>query len=420
MRKLRGITVLIVSLACSGVVLGGDWPQWRGPDRTGLSTETGIAAKWAEGGPKLIWKATGAGKGFSSVVVKDGRVFTLGERADGEYLVAFDLKTGKELWSQPMGDGYKNKFGNGPRSTPTVDGDRVFGLGASGQLWAVSTHDGKPIWHHDLIAKFGGESIIEKFKGKKTIRWGLSESPLVEGDLLICNVGAKGGSIIAFNKTNGETVWRSKGIDDVPGYASAIAVTMGDVRQIINYTGKRMLGLNVNDGSVLWEYDKTAKTNANHATPIFHDGNVFMSGKGTSLVKLIADHEKFKVEEVYHLGKLRNHHGGSVLVGDHVYGVYSKGLTCVDLKTGETKWKDRGVGPASISYADGKLFCVGEKGKVSLVKASPDKFEELSSFSIEPIQKTIWAHPVISDQRLLIRNADEILCYDVKRADEQG
>lgn len=423
--KRNSVVALLVLGLWAGAASAQDWPQFRGADRTGISSSKDLLAQWPEDGPKVLWKATGAGDGFSSMSFSAGLMYTMGNREDGEYVIAYDVTTGEEAWSQRTGPGYPDAFGNGPRSTPTIDWDRLYVLGATGDLWCLSAKDGKVRWHIDLIGRFGGESMAEKNKGKMNLTWGISESPIIEGKMVICNTGSKGGSYVAFNKLNGDVIWRSKGLDDVPGYASAVVAEVGGVRQLINYTSSRVVSIRVSDGQLLWDHSKTAKSQANYNSPILYtDGDkqqVLLPGQGLALIKLTAVGEGTFADEVYFESKIGTHHGGAILVDDHVYMTGRGGMSCIDAKTGEIKWQDRGVGAAALTYADGKLIAQGQDGTIALIDANPEGYKELSRFSIEPAQdcpqmrkKVVWAHPVIVDQKLFVRNGREITCYDIK------
>ena len=392
--------------AARGDLLPGDWPQWRGPDRTGVSPDTGLLAKWPTGGPPLLWKATNIGSGYATVAIADGRVFTLGDRDDAEFIVALDESNGQEIWSHRIGDEYDNSKGGGPRSTPTVVGDLLYTLSAHGDLWCLSTDDGTPRWHVNILEKFGTENI----------KWGLSESPLVDGKLVVVITGSPEGSIVAFDRDSGEIVWQSAGVTDEPGYASAIVATVGSVRQIIHFTDEATVGIRASDGELLWRYETASNSTANCATPLFHEDQVFVTSgydTGAALLQLTSNDSGTTAEEVYFTRDMMNHHGGVVLVDGYVYGFSGSNLTCLDLKTGEQKWRHRSVGKGSITAADGMLYLVSEKNKVGLVRATPEGYQEISRFSTESKSSKSWAHPVVSGKRLYIRNRDDLLCYDI-------
>lgn len=410
MRRLPGLICCLTVLLSA--TLGGAaepfWPQWRGPDRSGVSSDTGLLTKWPEGGPKLLWKATGAGAGFSSVSMTDGRLYTMGAGEGNDFVVCFDLKDGRRLWSTTLGKIYRNKYGDGPRCTPTLDGDRLYAVSGNGDLACLKAADGGIAWKLNILAEFGG----------KNIKWGISESPLIDGDRVIICAGGKGGSIVALNKTDGKLIWRSRKVKDDPGYASALLVDLGGVKQVIHFTAAAVLGLRAEDGELLWRYTKVANDIANCATPLYHDGQVFATSNydtGAALLRLTPTGGKVDAEQVYFTRDMMNHHGGVILVGGHLYGCSNKTLVCMEWKTGKELWKHRSVGKGSLTAAEGMLYCLSENGVVGLVKASPKGYEEISRFSIEVDGPNSWAYPVVAGGRLFIRNGDQVLCYDIRR-----
>ena len=384
---------------------GGEWPQWRGPNRDGVSAETGLLKQWPADGPPLVWKASGAGIGYSSMSVAAGRLYTMGLRGEREYVVAFDVKTGKEAWATATGTAYRDSRGDGPRGTPTVDGDRVYALGGSGDLAALDAKTGRLVWSMNVLQKFGGENI----------NWGISESPLVVGEKLLVNAGGPGASIIALNKRDGSLVWKSQ--SDAPGYSSAIPLKIGTTTQVVFFTSRRALGLDLNDGRLLWEYSKPANRTANVATPVARGNRVFISsdyGTGAGLVEIKATGSGVTAQEVYFTREMRNHHSSSVLVGEHLYGFSGGVLTAMRFDTGEVAWKDRSVGKGSLVYADGNLYCLSENAVVGLVEATPEAYRERGRFRIPQDSLPTWAHPVVAGGRLYIRDQDTVYAFDVR------
>jgi outer membrane protein assembly factor BamB len=381
---------------------GGDWPQWRGANRDGISKETGLLKQWPSGGPPLVWKATGAGEGYSSFSIADGRLYTMGLRGDREYIIAFNVATGKEVWATPHGSAFRNDRGDGPRGTPTVDGERLYALGGSGDLSCLDTKTGRTIWTMNVLSKFGGSNI----------KWGISESPLVIGEKVLVNAGGPGASIVALKKTDGSLIWKSQ--SDEAGYSSAIPVEVGGVTQVVFFTGSRALGLDLRDGRLLWEYSRPSNDVANVATPVARLNRVFISsdyGTGGGVVEIKADG---KAQEVYFTKDMRNHHSSTVLVGDYLYGFSSSILTAMRFDTGEIAWRDRSVGKGSLIYADGNLYCFSENGVVGLVEATPTAYREKGRFQIKQGSLPTWTHPVVAGGRLYLRDQDTIYAFDVK------
>ncbi len=394
----------LVVLGCLSVGAA-DWPQWRGPRRDGISTETGLLKSWPAAGPRQVWKAQGMGEGYSSVAVAQGRVYTQGQRGDQQYIIALDAATGKKLWETPTGRSFRERRGPGPRGVPTVEGDRLWALAADGALVCLETATGKPIWKMN---------VVERFRGQ-VINWGISESPLVDGDRVIAMAGGSGAGIVALQKTDGKPLWQSQ--SDEPGYSSAIAFDLGGVRQIVTLTGEAAVGLNARNGELLWRYDKVSNRTANIATPIFHDGHVFVStdyGTGCALLKLAPDGGGVKASEVYFSREMRNHYSTSVLVGQHLYGYSSQVLTAMNFRTGEVVWRDRSVGKGSLLYAEGHLYCLGEGGTVGLVEATPEGYREKSRFTIQKGEFPAWSPLAIADGKLYLREQDSLYCYDIK------
>lgn len=379
-----------------------NWPQWRGPNRDGISKETGLLKSWPENGPPLAWKASGAGGGYSSLSISQGRLYTMGLRGDRECIIAFDVATGKEVWATPHGSAFRNDRGDGPRGTPTVDGDRIYALGGAGDLSSLDAKTGKVVWTKNVLNDFDASNI----------QWGISESPLVVGNRLLVNPGGEGASIVAFNKTDGKVLWKSQ--SDRAGYSSAIPVQINGKTQVIFFTASRALGLDLNDGKMLWEWSKPANRTANIATPIVKANRVFISsdyGTGGGVVEIKPDGN---AQEVYFTKEMRNHHSSSILIGDYLYGFSSAILTAMKFDTGEVAWKDRSVGKGSLVFADGHLYCFSENGVVGLVEATPAGYKEKGRFRITQGSLPTWAHPVVAGGRLYIRDQDTIYAYDVR------
>ena len=388
--------VLLIPL-CAGA----EWRQWRGAERNGISSETGLADSWPEGGPKKLWTAAGLGEGFSSFAASGGRLFTQGERAGMQYVTALDESTGRKLWETPNGRGYSDRRGGGPRGTPTVDGDRVYALSAGGNLICLEAASGKKIWESNLLDRFKASNI----------RWGISESPLIDGGKVIVNPGGRGASVVALDKNDGKLIWKSQ--SDKAGYSSAIAVEVEGVRQYILFTDASAVGLLAKNGELLWRYDGAANGTANIATPIFHDNHVFLSsayGTGCALLKLTAG----GAEEVYFNRGMRNHYSSSVLLDGVLYGYSGNALTAMDFKTGEVIWRDRSVGKGQVISADGKLYLYGEAGILGMARAAPDGYHELARHEIGSGGYPTWALQVISGGRLIVRDQETARAFDIR------
>jgi outer membrane protein assembly factor BamB len=399
-----------------------DWPTFRGPDRTGVSNETGLLTEWPADGPQLLWKTTGVGRGYSSLAIAGGRIFTLGdgltEDDKDEYLMAFDQKSGEILWKAKTGAPWVSGNANwqSSRSTPSTDGKAVFVISPHGVLLACDFASGSEIWRKDLKAEFGG---------KKGDGWGYSESPLLDGDLLICSPGGNDATIVALKKETGEVVWKAAQPGNRgAGHASIVISQIGDVKLYVALTATGAVGIRSGDGEVLWNY-AIDKTTAVCPTPILKDDLVFIAAgykRGAALLRQKpAGDGKVSVEEVYPMKPpLANKHGGVVRIGDYVYGDSDdQGIPfCADLMTGEIKWKQRGSGKnsASFSAADGHLYIHFTNGTMVLAKADPAEYKEVGSFKVPGSgERPSWAHPVISDGKLYLREHDTILCFNIRK-----
>ena len=412
---------LFAGLICSlAVAFARDWPSFRGPDRSGVSKETGLLQKWPDGGPALVWDIAGTGRGYASVAVVGDRIYTLGDNTSiaedsDEYLMAFDRESGKPLWQTKTGAPWNSGQANwqSSRSTPTVDGDRIYVLTAHGELVCCDSKTGKEHWRKSMQKDFGG---------KKGDGWGYSESPLIDGDRLICTPGGEEATMVALNKNNGELIWKaSRPGDKGAGHASIVPAKVGSTRVYVQSTGSGPLGIRADDGKLLWTYD-IPKTTAVIPTPIVRDDLVFFTagyGCGGALLRQVQSDGDVKIEEVYPLNKaLMSKHGGVVLVGDYLYGGRdgSPVIFCAEFMTGEIKWEHRGSGSGSAAVAagDGDLYIHFENGTMSLVKADAEEYVEVGSFTVPGSgERPSWAHPVIADGKLFVREQDHILCYSI-------
>jgi outer membrane protein assembly factor BamB len=584
-----------------------DWPQWRGPSRDGISNDKGLLKEWPSDGPEVLWQVDTAGVSYSSIAVKDGRIFTQGDLDGIEHIICLDVKNGAVLWAvqpeplvkalderiakeftradrdgngtideteawksfgrnfnnydRPTGDdskevarirasrflaaldankdkqltfaeagevlrdsfersdaedrdadagqlaatratalfaaidkdndgkisreesrrteldrpfnqadvrdpatskgdemltkaeleaylvkrqsgrdgvlttaevedqfarnyagkdgilsrdelrafygGYRNGMGDGPRGTPTVDGDRVYVEGGNGDLTCLEAASGKTIWHINLAQDLGG--------GRPG--WGYSESPLIEGDLIIVTPGGKDGTLAALNKMTGEVVWRSSEVVEAAHYSSPIAADLGGVREIVQFARESVFGVDAKTGQFLWKYNGANNGTANCFTPIVHDDHVFVSsgyGTGTGVVKISTSGGSQSAEEVYFLKKLQSHHGGAVKIGDHIYSNGGGVLMCVDYLTGDVVWESRSVGKGSLVAADGMLYVLSEGHQVALVEANPGKYVERGRFKIGSHVRPSWAHPVVCGGRLYIRDQGSLTAYQVR------
>jgi outer membrane protein assembly factor BamB len=404
--------VLAGAVVLSGVVLAAsDWPQWQGPDRTRMSKETGLLKEWPAGGPRVIWTANDLGTGYGSMSVAGDRVFVQGARGQNSVVIALNRADGKEVWAKPVGPietRMRTNMGAGPRGTPTVDGDRLYALTENGDLACLKT-DGAVVWQMNILKEFGGSQL----------QWMVSESPLVDGPHVVVSPGGLGAGIVKLDKMTGKTVWTSKELSDTAGYSSITVADVQGVRTYMTFTAVAGVGVRASDGKLMFRYAKAANNVANIATPIFSDNKVFFSsgyGAGGGLLALTAANGEVAANEVYHTPNMRNHHGGMVVVDGYLYGFSDLILTCLEFATGTVVWRDRSVGKGSVTYADGHLYIQSENNMVGLAEASSTGYREKGRFSIPEKGQMSWAHPVISDGRLYVRNQDTLLVYDIKAA----
>jgi outer membrane protein assembly factor BamB len=409
--------VLIALLSCltTQTSFATDWPQWRGANRDGISEEKGLLKEWPKDGPKLVWQVKDIGAGFSTPAIAGERIYVMAnEGTNNEFVEALSVSDGKKIWSTTIG-----KVGNpdqnpsypAARSTPTVEGDKIYALGSDGDLVSVEAAGGNLRWKKNLRTDFGGVPG----------RWAYAESPLIDGDTLVCTPGGST-AVVALNKKSGDVIWKAV----VPGgepaaYASAMVIKSGGVRQYVQMLDKGLVGIDAKSGKVLWRANKTvSKFGATIPTPVVYDSEVYSAGSGSGggLVRLKAGDGKVEAEQVYFSPKLPTAIGGAVKVGDLLFGTGGTGLICSDFATGDIKWEDRAVGAASLCVADGNLYLHGENGEVALVAAAADGYHEKGRFkpADQPNHGSAkaWAYPVVANGKLYIRDTGTLWCYNVK------
>jgi outer membrane protein assembly factor BamB len=396
---------LVLGLCLVPVAAGaGDWPQFRGPARDGVSAETGLAPSWPEAGPPVVFRVP-LGNGFSGVSIAGGRAFTLFSAGRDEVAIALDASTGKELWRRKVDAAFTDSQGSGPRSTPTVHGGRVHALSAQGKLVALDAGTGEVVWQRDLRADF--EARLPE--------WGVSTSPLVEGEHLVVDVGgADGASIVAFDEATGKEAWRSG--DDRPGYSSPIAFTAAGVRQIVAFTGTRIASLAPSDGKLLWSATWRTAYEVNAATPVFvPPDRLFVSSgydHGATLFRLVkGDGGGIVAETVWETRSMKNQFSSSVLHDGHLYGFDDKTLRCIAVDGAETRWRAKGYGHGSLLVADGRLIVLADDGTLALVRATPEAHVAISAF--RPLAGKTWAAPSLANGTLYVRDGRELVAFDV-------
>lgn len=445
-----------------------DWPQWRGPNRDGVSLETGLARDWPKEGPPVAWEVDHLGAGYSSLAIQNGRIFSLGNLDGVEHVICLHAKDGSLAWAT-QGDlaakrlarhvadalarldadkngaidraeaaeekalaefdlldtssdgtlavgelrgaygGFRDDMGAGPRSAPAIDGGLLYSLGCLGDLACLDVATGQTRWATNLIDEHGG-----RHTGR-----GYTESPLVAGDLLIVSPGGTGGAVAAFDKIGGQLVWRSNEVAEPIQYASAVFAHIAGEPTIVQFSSQGLFGVRARDGRLLWRYDRVSSGVANVCTPIVWQDRVFAAsgyGKGGGLVKIVRDGDGWRAEEVYFNPQLANHHGGVVRVGDFLFGTASASLVAIDFFTGELAWNNRSVGKGALISADGMLYLVGEGREVALAEAVSHAYREHGRFELPDLGRPAWTHPAISGGRLYIRNQQRLTAFDVRAA----
>ena len=413
----------LLSFVCCLVVLGGDtlmawqstsdvdWPQWRGANQDGISQETGLLKSWPEDGPKKLWTMNDAGDGYAGFAIVGDSLFTLGANENNEFALCLDANTGAIRWRVDLDERFVNRWGDGPRNTPTVDDGFAYFLSAKGTVCCIDVANGTKKWTRSLVDDFGG-SIPQ---------WGYSESVLVDGDKVVCTPGGMAGAMVALNKENGEFIWQSRTFTDPAHYSSIVIAESGGQKHYVQLVEKAVVGIAPDDGRVLWRQEWSGRV-AVIPSPIFHDNSIYItSGYGAGSAKFdISDLDSVKKQ--WFSKSMKNHHGGVILLDSHYFG-YSDGAgwICQDANTGDMVWNEkREFGKGAIGYADGRFYLVEEKsGKVALIAASTEGWQEHGRFTLEPQSQNrkpagaIWVHPVISNGKLYLRDQEIIYCFDV-------
>ncbi len=412
--SLGRMTLLALAIIlCSPLVAmaDGPWPQWRGPDRNDLSSETGLLRDWPAGGPRRLWLVEDCGLGYAGPAIVGDRLYILGTRGDQERLFCRSVADGKEIWSAPVGPIFENSWGDGPRSTPTVDGNRVYAMGASGNLVCVEIADGAMVWRQTM-----------QYLGGELPDWGYTESPFIVGEKLLCTPGGEQGTLAAFNKKSGEVLWRCSELTDFAQYSSIVTMQHQGRTIGVQLLQKQLVGVDVTDGALVWSTPWQGSL-AVIPTPIVDRNRVYVTsgyGAGCMMVRVGTDDS---VEKVYDNKLMVNHHGGVILLEGHLYGHSDrKGWTCQKFDTGEKVWQERNsLGKGAIAYADGRFYCLSEdEGSVVLIAASTDGWQEHGRFTLDPQTEfrkpkgRIWVHPVIADGRLYLRDQDLLFCFDIR------
>ncbi len=404
-------SIMFIAILFANSLLPADdtpfWPRFHGPKGDNISTDTGLLAEWPEDGPKLLWTAKPLGKGYSSVTIADGLIYTTGDIGDFNVITALDMD-GRVQWQFNNGSAWTR----GAQGTPTIDGDRLYHENAHEEVVCLEAKTGKKLWGLNLASKFGGK------KGG----FGRAESLLIDGDHLICSPGGKT-AMVAVNKLTGDTVWKSPSVGEPASYVSPILAEHEGLRMIIGMSQKCLIAVNAETGDLLWRFEHyTKRYVANCVTPIYHDGQVFVTGgygKGCVMLAINVDGQKATIKPVWRTEDLDNRHGGVILWDGHIYGAAHSSnngkWACLDWKSGKLMYADRGLGSGSLTLADGMLYILSERRKLGLVRPTPAGHQIVSKSMIpKGGEGPSWAHPVVRGGRLYIRHGDFLYAYDVR------
>ncbi len=409
-QRLEKLAAIALPTLPASVAASADWPQWRGPNRDGLSPATTLRTDWPAAGPRVLWK-TAIGRGFSSVAVVGGRVYTAEEEPaePAEAVVCRDTRDGHEIWRFRYPNQFAERFGSGPRSTPAVDGPHVYAVGPTGIFHCLRADTGAKVWRHDLM---------EEFHGRK-MQYGVAFSPLVDGHLVYATPGGPDGNcVVACDKYSGQVVW--KALDDPMGYSSPVIVTAAGVRQLLVFTNTALVSLAPQTGTVNWRYPWETENGFNIATPIGFGNYVFISSayrKGCALLEITAEPDgTLRPHRVYEHNRMRNWFASSVRWGDYLYGFDEMDLVCMNVRTGVAAWREKGIRSfrkGSLLIAAGHLLILGESGTLTLAEATPDGYHEKATCRVS--EHKCWTVPVLADGRLYIRDESQLLCLDVRK-----
>jgi len=384
-----------------------DWPRFYGPNRDNRSAETGLLTEWPEGAPKLLWQVSGLGHGYSGVAVADGIVYATGDTDENLVITALDL-SGSILWTQTNGAPFTRAF-PGSRATPTIVDGQLYNISGNGDVVRMDAKTGQVAWTVNMMERFGGREV----------QWGVAESPLVYDSYVICSPGGEDVYMAALDRGTGETRWTCTGVGDEHSYVAPALIEYEGLRQIVTMTNAGAIGIHAETGKLLWRFDREAPYGVNCDTPLFDDGHLYIFttwNRGASKLRLDVDGDTCSVEEVWHRPEFDNEHGGVMLVDGYLYGAghHARGWHCLDFRTGEPRYSGKGVQKGSVAYADRMLYCLGEKGVLALVRATPEGQRIVSEFRVpEGGEGLYWAHPVVCGGRLYIRHADRLYAYDI-------
>ncbi len=400
---MRGVAGRLIVLALlSAPAVASDWPNFLGPNRNGISPETGINKDWKAREPKVLWTTPMGDDGYAGPAVAGGRVFIIDHKGADDVVRAIDLETGKDVWTFSYPDMAKSNYGFS-HATPTVDGAHVYTMSRLGKLHCLTAGDGEKVWARDIIKELGG----------KLPQWQVAASPVVDGDRVIVLPGGHGACVAALDRRTGQTVWKGGG-DDGASYATPVVATLGGKKQYVVFSAGGLLGVDAADGKLLWRFPWKTSYDVNAATPIVvSDDTVFITsgyGRGCALVKVAGGH----AQAVWENKVMHSHFSTPILSAGHIYGTSDNNRTvCLDVATGKMKWEERGGGKGGVVSVDGTLITVdGSRGAVTMMELSPDGFKPLGQ--ITPLGGQSWTAPIVAGGRLLVRNQQVLACLDLR------
>ena len=418
---LRWMALLLGVVCFSNLLQAADWPQWRGPGRNAQSEEHLASTDWEKTPPQHLWTASGFGEGYASVAIVKGTLYTLGNTEGGQAVIAAKADDGGVLWKKVITDADPKHDHKGSRCTPSVDGDRLYVVTSNGSLACLKINNGDVLWQRQF----------SDWSGKMMSGWGYSESPLVDGERVLCTPGGPDALVVCLDKMTGKEIWACKAAfegnagKDGAGYSSIVVSDALGIQQYVQLTGKGLIGIRAHDGKQLWMYNRVANGVANIPTPIVDGNRIFASTSyktGTCLVELKKDCEKIVPEEKYFLDfkVFNNHHGGMILFNGHIYAGHQQNEgfpTCVNMASGDVVWggdlRGPGKGSAAVLYIDGHLIFRYQDGTVALIEATPTAYHLKGSFTPDFQAGNSWAHPVVVQGRLYLREQDKLMCYQV-------
>jgi outer membrane protein assembly factor BamB len=399
---------LVIPLVFMGITVccqAQDATRWRGPNANGIYPGTGLLKKWPAGGPEILWSYEMLGKGHSSPVVSNNKLYATGMTGTEGYIYKFSL-SGDLIYRVAYGSEYASSY-PGPRGAPVIVGNRIYLISGHGRLYCLNEDDGSPVWMVDLMDEFGGSLIT----------WGHNETPVVSGDRIYCTPGGRKHNVVALNRHTGEHVWSCAGSGELSAYCSPLFFRHGGREILTTHTQRNLLGIDAETGDLLWTQSQSNQYSVHANTPVYHDGELLLfSGYGKGATKLALNKDGSKVSVEWKNNELDSRMGGAVLVDGYLYGSgdYNREWICIDWNTGKTLATFMEIGKGNVIYADGMLYMYSDRGELALVKAGPTGFYVFGKTAVTKGSEQHWAHPVIHEGILFLRHGNALIAYRVK------